>query len=150
MAFDSTDYFRAEPAKVYDKDNPPARMSEAIRMAVADVEAQERAGIEYDWFDCATCTAGAVVRHLGGKRWDDFGPKWEALFECLSFISMSWGGYSLDGDIFSGNEREFWDDAGFGQVPKNVLVTMTPYGANPAAFKRDMLNLADRLEAEGS
>lgn len=157
MAFDSTDYFRTEPAKVYDKDNPPARMSEAIRMAVADVDAQEAAGIEYEWADCTRCTAGAVVRQLGGDSWFCFGPKWNGIFGVLSTITMGWAEWegqtiqSLFGfDCDRQSRLEDWAASEFSMPEASVHLVITPYYQDPAAFKRDMLNLADRLEAEGS
>ncbi len=72
MPFDTTNFDYTKVTPVYDRDNPPKRMSEAIRMAVADVEAQDAAGVEYDYFDCMRCTAGAVCRRIGVK-WTESG-----------------------------------------------------------------------------
>jgi hypothetical protein len=149
MPFDGkvSDYFETKPAPVYDRDNPPPTMAEAIRMAVADVEAQERAGIQYEWRDCSRCTAGAVVRRMGGDSWQDFGKRWEAVLDCLSLLcaaeSVDMRGLFGQSDCFGAQ----WRNARFGRVPK-VSARITPYKTNPTAFKRDMLALADRLEAE--
>ena len=164
MAFDSTDYFRTEPAKVYDKDNPPTRMSEAIRMAVADVEALLDHGFTYDWghadfiphgseYDhlggdkrCTTCTAGAVIARMTNyekyKTWFAFGDAWQSVFGGLSALTQP-------DRIGSLNEAfEEWP-SGFAAAP-TFGALITPANTDRHAFKRDMLNLADRLEAEGS
>lgn len=153
MPFDGkvSDYFETKPVPVYDRDNPPPTMAEAIRMAVADVEAQERLGIQYDWMECERCTAGAVCRRLGAEDradWRQYGQTWEGVLDTLSLISMEWTDHSLravfcEDDHWSG----YWKNAGFGRVP-DITFTITPYKKDPAAFKRDMLALADRLEAE--
>ena len=148
MPFDGkvSDYFETKPAPVYDRDNPPLTMSEAIRMAVADVEAQEQAGIQYDWMDCERCTAGAVVRRMNGAGVNDFGPTWNRVFSALSQLTEPFGlqaGCYLKTTSDAAPElfaHPYW----IGEPP------LTPYATDPAAFKRDMLALADRLEAEGS
>lgn len=166
MPFDSTDYFRTEPAKVYDKDNPPTRMSEAIRMAVADVEALLDRGFDYNWSQswfvlptdrhllqdhqrtCTTCTAGAVVARITNYEksvsgFSSFGsPTWESLLRALSDLTQPLHPRPIRGAF------ECWPE-GFGGSPE-FETQITPASTDPAAFKRDMLNLADRLEAEGS
>lgn len=150
MPFDAStsDYFETKPAPVYDAANPPSTMAEAIRMAVADVEAQEAAGVEYSWTDCTRCTAGAVVRALGGTNWLSFGERWTGVFGVLSVISIGWSRTDLRWimDESRSHIRD-WKAAKFGPVP-NVSLNITPYYENPTAFKRDMLALADRLERE--
>ena len=152
MPFDGNpqDYTRVAP--VYDRDNPPTRMSEAIRMAVADVEAQERAGVEYDYENCARCTGGAVFRRMGARldgehtETEQFGPVWHAVFWFLSEISAGVI-YDL---ISAATPMAYAHRAGFSVPRCSVRVDVTPYSHDPVAFKRDMLALADRLEAEGS
>ena len=166
MPFDSTDYYRTEPAKVYDADNPPTRMSEAIRMAVADVEALLDRGFSYDWNQswfvlpkdrhllsghmrvCNTCTAGAIVARVTNYEKSVSGfsglgsPAWESLLHALSELTQP--------DRRNPIEMAFnqWP-RGFSALPE-FEAWITPASEDPTAFKRDMLNLADRLEAEGS
>lgn len=149
MPFDSTqfDYTKVQP--VYDRENPPKRMSEAIRMAVADVEAQERAGIEYDWWNCAICTAGAVVLRLCGRvspDWDEFGREWYSVLESLSILtaqdSQNRGGAALCAYTNSPSL--------FAVEPERTEEAIADFAESPEQFKTDMLALADRLEAEGS
>ena len=152
MPFDGkvSDYFETKPVPVYDRDNPPPTMAEAIRMAVADVEAQERAGVEYVWSDCSRCTAGAVVRRIGGTHWHTFGKTWGGVLSCLSHLTV--GHYKTTFEEEFGETKYFgsrWRAANFGRVP-NVSFSLTRYDRDPAAFKRDMLALADRLEAEAA
>jgi hypothetical protein len=157
MPFDGkvSDYFETKPAPVYDRDNPPPTMAEAIRMAVADVEAQEAVGVQYEWADCARCTGGAVVRRMGGRpsgaAWFDFGDRWYGVLQCLSAVSLKWENASMRDSVFrKGSDRDrLWADAGFGVIP-DIQISITPYETNPTAFKRDMLALADRLEGEGA
>lgn len=145
MPFDGkvSDYFETKPAPVYDRDNPPPTMAEAIRMAVADVEAQERAGVEYQWSDCLRCTAGAVCRRIGlSDDWNYFkeSSAWGVILRALSGLTIPAGRSGLRGawqEWPSGFSRKQTDD-----------VHITPFHENPTAFKRDMLALADRLEAE--
>jgi hypothetical protein len=150
MPFDGkvSDYFETKPAPVYDRNNPPPTMAEAIRMAVADVEAQERAGIQYDWNDCARCTAGAVVRRIGldpeAWNWGKQKGPWGGVLSCLSSVSIGWD----DCELHFAVRNESRAAARFFDVP-NLKFSLTPYSADPDAFKRDMLALADRLEAEG-
>ncbi len=153
MPFDGkvSDYFETKPAPVYDRDNPPPTMAEAIRMAVADVEAQDRLGIQYEWIDCEVCTAGAVCRRLGADEpgeWNQFGSKWEGVLETLSTLTSGWRETCFRSVFFDDPVwGTRWRQAGFGRVP-DIEFTITRYETNPAAFKRDMLALADRLEAE--
>lgn len=150
MPFDSTqfDYTKVQP--VYDKDNPPKRMSEAIRMAVADVEAQERAGIQYCWTDCKVCTAGAVVRsrNLEEKfayQWEDtaWGQVLGALSQLTEPVGMSEG---VTLKVVVRKYKELFAP----DFNARDFARLTPYTESPAKFSEDMLALADRLEAEGS
>lgn len=168
MAFDQLDFVPAlPPAPVYDQDNPPTRMSEAIRMAVADVEALLDNGFTYDWYNswfivpsdkhlirlniraCATCTAGAVVARITGYAESVSGfsglghsGAWPHILSALSELTQPDSTCQLDGAFRQWRQ-------GFSAAPK-FSVTITEASKNPTAFKRDMLALADRLEAEGS
>lgn len=147
MPFDSTqfDYTKVQP--VYDKDNPPKRMSEAIRMAVADVEAQSASGVEYEWTNCGRCTAGMIVRRLrdipeheefGASLWHQFGEGWSDVLDGLSVLTGFGARQAFDRSPRLFAQRPLWD-----QTPED-------FARNPKNFKTDMLALADRLEAEGS
>ncbi|MEL6859280.1 MAG: hypothetical protein AAFO74_12910 [Pseudomonadota bacterium] len=148
MPFDQTNFDYTKVTPVYDKDNPPKRMSEAIRMAVADVEAQEKLGIQYNWWNCSVCTAGAVVRRMhgdctGSSDWGKFGPQWAKVLQALSMLTCPTGpGEEQDTNFLDFREA-------FGDVPF-MTFTLTDYSVSPKKFKAEMLALADRLEAEGS
>lgn len=142
MPFDSTnfDYTKVQP--VYDRDNPPKRMSEAIRMAVADVEAQDGAGIQYNYMNCAKCTAGSVMRRVGANDpadWYCFGHSWGKLMEALSHITM--------GNLVDAYGK--WP-SGFSSRPEVTRVSVGDPDYGLEEWSEDMLALADRLEAEGS
>lgn len=160
MPFDATDYTVVTEPKVYGPDNPPKRMSKAIRMAVADVEALLDRGDRYDWFcwhyfdqddtcvdvedRCATCTAGAIAARLSEYKtacMEDFGFEWAMIGGALSKLTRPSG---ADFAEISGQ----WP-AGFSKCT-DIDVCIPQANHDPAAFKRDMLALADRLEAEGS
>ena len=160
MAFDATEYLTTD-LPVYDKDNPPERMSQAIRMAVQDVEAMLAAGHRYRWSSpsiahfrswhaftgvrsCAACTAGAVIYRLNEAQdnWEAFGPTWAHIFSALSSLTAS--GYRRN----VAAAFQIWP-TGFARRPKPI-VHITPANEDFPAFKRDMLALADKLEAEGS
>jgi hypothetical protein len=159
MPFDATtsDYLKTKPAVQYGRDNPPPTMAEAIRMAVADVEAQERLGIEYIWTECDVCTAGAVCRRVGLPAtswfaWDrqDYGSGWKPILNALSALTMPPQEFKDDPFLAPPgllSAFEIWP-GGFSGDPSFDWTT-EGYSANPTAFKRDMLALADRLEAEG-
>lgn len=159
MPFDSTqfDYTKVQP--VYDKDNPPKRMSEAIRMAVADlrkVEASPDHTVRMIYFhapkigdleQCAVCFAGAVMAKRLGADPDDelyedsFGGAWKKVF---TFLDALRSGYMT-------GARDSWATGTMTQVddrPNELGITF--YESDPLQFKADMLALADRLEAEGS
>ena len=156
MAFDGKVSDCTKVAPVYDRDNPPTRMSEAIRMAVADVEAQERSGVEYDWDMCEVCTAGAVCRRADLGFWHVLTPaskvpeSWQSVLDALSILTAP---NEYDPDDIQGKPGLL---SAWGMWPKGfaddpAFEWSTPgYTADPVAFKRDMLALADRLEAEGS
>ena len=142
MPYDVTSYLKTDLPPVYDKDNPPTRMSEAIRMAVADVQVQEAAGIEYAYRDCAYCTAGAVMRRCGAahpQRWEEFGPHWFHIMRALSSITVG----DVDRAVFD------WPE-GFSENTARKFARMTHPDDDLRGWMRDMLALADRLEAEGS
>ena len=164
MPFDGNpqDYTRVAP--VYDRDNPPTRMSEAIRMAVADLTAIEKTpGYEIDmsvWHAkedgaCHVCFAGSVMAntlHLPKEEvhvlwWnavDCFGPRWQSVFMALNCVRE--GLVELAHKCWAGDLIDQKD------APVNVgkREPVYSYNEDPVAFKRDMLALADRLEAEGS
>ena len=157
MPFDTTNFDYTKVTPVYDKDNPPKRMSEAIRMAVADVEAAIAAGFKWDWtnvFDededtkvCSVCTAGAVVQRLfdydrDADHIDMAGDHWESQLWALSELTAP----RYNRNVFHAHRE--WP-AGFAQKPVSHW-EITPCNENPEQFKADMLALADRLEAEGS
>jgi len=160
MPFDATNYLEVAPAKVYDKDNPPTRMSEAIRMAVADVEAQHRTGIQYEWFSCHVCIAGAVARRvnpdwvfeqdsdevLEETNWYDqperFDEAWMQVLHALSRITMPMSLVAPD------RAFDYWP-SGFAQRP-TFDGPMFGYNEPHRKWCSSMLALADRLEAEGS
>ena len=145
MPFDGkpSDYTKvAPPAPVFTRDNPPTRMSDAIVMAVADVEAQERAGVEYRFMNCAVCTAGAVMRRMGNRapsQWDAFGPDWNRVLQALSDITLGEVGWA---------KRE-WPE-GFSSETAEEAIKVAHPETRPKQWRRDMLALADRLRAEGS
>lgn len=153
MPFDGkpSDYTKLAPPapQEFTRDNPPTRMSDAIVMAVADVEAQERAGVEYDWGECERCTAGAVCRRIGLTK-NDWGLRvrgpWASPLIALSHLTMS---VRPDSELGSLDQAfQVWPE-GFSDQPDFDWRT-SGYTADPIAFKRDMLALADRLRAEGS
>ena len=164
MPFDGkvSDYTKVAPPapQEFTRDNPPTRMSDAIRMAVADMEVIERTpgykiAFPVAWHEphgeyCRVCFAGCVMaRTLGAKPnqsvWFDDpeigGPdrKWMNIFQALDAIRSG----------FVGVARVRWPDGFSGVLPAQNW-TVTDYSADPIAFKRDMLALADRLQAEGS
>lgn len=148
--------------KVYDKDNPPSRMSEAIRMAVADVEQAEKSQryiVDMDhWHQpygdrCLVCFAGSVMSQRLGLPFNrvvrgGFSPDafeldaWGCVFRFLNCIR--------EGDLEEA--RRAWAGATRPLCRGGLQNTegVTSYRASPAAFKSDMLTLADKLEAEGS
>ncbi len=153
MPFDSTSFDYTKVAPTYDKNNPPKRMSEAIRMALLDLEAAERLP-KYRinmtaWHEpagdgvCEVCLAGSVMAltcqvspnelHTGNLV---AGLRWNRVFDALNQLRL--------GDVRCA--------AFYMNVPKPSFfnATITDYGENPDQFKADMLALADRLEAEGS
>ena len=143
MPFDSTAYLKTDlpPVREYGPDNPPTRMSEAIRMGVRDVSLQEAAGIEYAWGSCAVCTGGAVMRRCGARdtgNWDQWGSNWACILRALSSASL--GALNLS--------YEYWPE-GFASEPPERVEVASP-SLDLAQWKLDMLALADRLEAEGS
>lgn len=143
MPFDSTDYLKTDlpPVREYGPDNPPTRMSEAIRMGVADVTAQEAAGIEYRYRDCAVCTAGAVMRRCGATdtdEWGLWGGDWHTVMCALSDATVGRLGLA----------ETVWPQGFASEPPEHVEVTHPDI--NLAQWKLDMLALADCLEAEGS
>ena len=89
------------PARVYDQDNPPPTMAEALRMAAKDMEAMFAQGIGYNWDictlrqarmegACGPCTAGAVILRMAGPDhycWDSFIDQWVEVLMALSDIS---------------------------------------------------------------
>jgi hypothetical protein len=160
MAFDGriADYTKVAP--VFDKENPPTRMSDAIRMAVADMEVIEQTpgyqiAFPVVWHEpygeyCRVCFAGCVMaRTLGAKPnqsvWFDDreigGPdrKWMGVFQALDAIR--------NGSV--GVARSWWPEGFNGVLPVQNW-PVADYTADPIGFKRDMLALADRLQAEGS
>jgi hypothetical protein len=165
MPFDGkvSDYFETKPAPVYDRDSPPPTMAEAIRMAVADVEALLDRGFQYGWGHpwflpegkaqknhkaCVTCTAGAVVARMtnykeavSGLSYDDVSVEWRQVLRALSDLTLP-GSTTGVSDAYG-----YWPQ-GFTTKPPRKSVGITPANKDPAAFKRDMLALADRLEAE--
>ena len=155
MPFDGkvSDYFETKPAPVYDRDNPPPTMAEAIRMAVADVEEATARGYVWKWEDtfaerdgqCFVCTAGAVVQRL--HQFDRkahiymFASKWDRVLWALSDATLPGNPYAVS-DAYGR-----WP-AGFSRKP-SFETKITAFNEDPTAFKRDMLALADRLEREG-
>ena len=137
-------------APVYDKDNPPETLSEAIRMAAADVEAMDRAGRPYAWADCCACTAGAVVRRLkgaelewGALEWAEFGYRWLEVLEALSELTCPEPTpVRLSSQTFD-KVRE-----AFGPSP-DISFTIPHYQDGPDEWKANLLHLADRLERRG-
>lgn len=153
MPFDTTNFDYTKVTPIYDKDNPPKRMSEAIRMAVADVEAQVRSGVDYDWLECDQCTAGAVCRRIepewnnsGEHNWYfttwNIGP-WGPVLKALSYLTSPEEMHPL---------WEAWDEwpDGFNKEPCHLDKSTFVFADDPIEWKADMLALADRLEAEGS
>ncbi|MEM6900321.1 MAG: hypothetical protein AAF583_11170 [Pseudomonadota bacterium] len=157
MAFDGSEYLKAKPAQVYDKDNPPKRMSEAIRMAVADMIAVEslpnyKIAFPVHWHapqrdgTCVVCLAGCVMSQTLKADasehvwWDSerYSGKWPLIFQALNSVRQGYLPIA---------QRD-WPQ-GFSREQQN-FIGLTRYENDPAAFKRDMLALADRLEAEGS
>ena len=155
MPFDSTqfDYTKVQP--VYDKDNPPKRMSEALRLAVSDLVEAEQSPIhvvnmEYfhtqlDGF-CHVCFAGSVIAstleadpttNTDERR---FGYEWRQVFMFLDAVR--------DGDIEEA-KRRFHGGGSDYYGGKNTL-GITKYHEDPDQFKTDMLDLADLLESEGN
>lgn len=146
MPFDTSNFDFTKVTPVYDKDNPPERMSEAIRMAVADVEAQELLGIKYEWSDCQVCTAGAVCRRTGldPEAWDNLamsGP-WFDVLNALSEVSYHYTARPVL------DAYEKWPE-GFSGKPSFEVEISNP-DEDLKSFCEEMLALADRLEAEGS
>lgn len=157
MPFDGkvSDYFETKPAPVYGKDNPPTRMSEAIRMAVADVEAATARGFVWKWDRytseengiCFVCTAGAVAQRLhnfDGNSHSGFitSDEWWGIMRALSGLTFPRSKRAVEAAF------EEWPEGFFGEPMFKARIV--PFSEDPAAFKRDMLALADRLEAEGS
>lgn len=155
MPFDGkvSDYTKVAP--VFDRDNPPTRMSDAIRMAVADVTRAEAVGLEINmaWcFEdtdeetrtlCTVCAAGAVMVCSLGSAGDSAVGTWGSDWSDI-LISISAIAYHHDLLMAYGS----WPE-GFSVRP-DFSWSGTSYKTNPIAFKRDMLALADRLQGEGS
>lgn len=153
MPFDSTqfDYTKVQP--VYDRDNPPKRMSEAIRMAVADLEAVEKLP-QYRidmgaWHEpapdglCEVCFAGAVMarthklpQHRYSSGFDIAGWDWNCVFDALN-------------ELRKGGVASAAQSMGV-KIPSFHKMDVTSYDENPEQFKADMLRTASFLEAEGS
>lgn len=154
MASDGSEknYLEALPApKVYDKDNPPKTMSEAIRMAVADIEVIEGLqGFEFELSVfhepkgsdiCYVCAAGSVMARLNGYENEklktiSFGFEWYAILQALSEIA-----FSLPQEAY-----KRWPQ-GFKSRPP--IARFADPNRNLQGFKREVLAYADRLEAEG-
>ena len=149
MPFDGkvSDYLETKPAPVYDRDNAPQTMWDAIRLGVRDLEAIERTpGYKIDmvWAHvpredaCYVCFAGAIMAQTLGvdravyETFDSFSSEWQRAFDLLDGLRSGSIRFHLFGDA-----RE-----------AQRIKHFTPYETDPAAFKRDMLALADRLEAE--
>jgi len=152
------DYTKVKaPQKVYDRDNPPTRMSEAIRMAVADLEAVEadpRYKVNMKTYHnpvgqtCYVCFAGAVMSATLNADPEDYlvhtaewGAKWQAVLYFLNEVRL--------GEVRAA-KRAWLTGEDQTLARRGTPADVTLYEDNPAAFKRDMLALADRLEAEGS
>ena len=159
MAFDELNYLNTLPAsqigapkRVYDRDNPPPSLSEAIRMAVLDIEAQDAAGIAYEWMRCERCTAGAVCRAKGMhdlSAWDEFGDRWFSILQILSDLTDP----TNEGTLGEGVRQEYWISAGFGKFPQALEFSGLYYSGCPSdfpEFKKSMLAFADQLEAEAA
>lgn len=161
MPFDTTNFDFTKVTPVYDKDNPPKRMSEAIRMAVADAEKimlRDEYVFELESYHhpvagkCEVCLAGAVMvdkfdldRKLSiapADFWADGEETWAQIFLALDQIRL--------GCLISAYHK--WKD-GFSAPPHNRYAHTTWTGdatENFSTFKADMLRIADALQAEGS
>ena len=143
-----SDYSKVQaPAKVYDKNNPPEKLSEAVRLAVIDVAAMVESGAKYDWFDCAVCTAGAVCRAMGDPegwqtRWDD--TPWEKHLDALSNMT------SGDPDSIADALRSHPDTAchNWGHL-RNRGHLLRYDTQEPKMWAANMKAIADELEALG-
>ncbi|MEO0449071.1 MAG: HNH endonuclease signature motif containing protein [Pseudomonadota bacterium] len=143
----------------YDKNNPPKRMSEAIRMAVADLCAAEasphyRVDME-EWHVswgkvCHVCFAGSVMsqrlempfdRHVRND-WCPVVPELNSWLHVFQFLNCIRQGELETAKLAWLGERP-------GPIEYNDL-EVTQYEDDSEQFKADMLALADRLEAEGS
>lgn len=146
MPSDTTDFELVRTQPEYDKNNPPTRMSEAIRMAVVDVEVQEQNGIEYNWFDCCACTISPICRRIGEdpNEWNSsrLAEPWQSILSALSEIS-----YPNEPNALLGAYYEW--PKGFSQKPEFDFKITSP-NKNIGKFCADMRALADRLESEGS
>lgn len=125
--------------------------SVAIRQSIVDLEACEKDpryvvdmaiwhGPLADGSRCSVCDAGAVMaKRLGAPfgRWrnPDYYPSHKRMLLALDHFRAG-----LVGVAFIDCLQE---EAPF------TRVEITDYSTNPAAFKRDMLALAERLEAHG-
>ena len=136
----------------------PTKLSEAIRMALADQETVEkipgavidmddwhmiRMGISVDGervMHCHMCFAGAVMHcrfDLGLKyhRMDDFPEEWVSVFHALDAVREGYVNTALN---CFGHETEKF---------KNLKPRS--YRQNRVAFREDMLSIAIMLEGEG-
>ena len=164
MAFDGNphDYTKvASPPKVYDRDNPPKTMSEAIRMAVADVELMLSKGFGYEWTkpnlmvgvepmnECLACTAGAIVareHNYDGTHtfWvGDMKSEWTRALNALSTLTQSHNSEGLY------KAHRYWPN-GFPITPSAKFKCPDLNEAGFPAWSESLLDLADRLEAEAS
>ena len=148
MAFDGNphDYTRvASPPKVYDRNNPPKTMSEAIRMAVGDLTGVSAAKVGFDWFDCCKCLAGLALSGagLGSEKWDAYGEEWGNILQALSDLSNPCNNETLSDAYY------VWP-AGFSHAPsfRNHMVDYREHGMD--AYFESLRDVADRLEAEAS
>lgn len=163
MPFDATNFDYTKVTPQFTKDNPPKRMSEAIRMAVADVEALLARGFGYEWTTpnlfavtikhpdgaCVTCTAGAVAARMYGYDqdnwllWQQFGEEWDSILNSLSELTHAASTEKLS------EARQYWPE-GFGsEIGSDFdLPDLNEKGFDN--WSKALLALADRLEAEGS
>lgn len=160
MAFDGNvqDYTKVTPPAVYDNDNPPPTIGEAIRMAVADVRLLLDKGFKYDWMEadlcsifgrCATCTAGAVVARANDYSgatvsWlEETDSDWNCTLNALSLLTQP-GNYDSVADA-----QAYWPE-GF---PTNTRIKFACPDLNEVGFdawSSALLDLADRFDAEAA
>lgn len=128
----------------------PGTASQALRMAVQDVQAMEAMGIEYVWSDCARCTAGAVCTRLKGERiasteseWRAYGEEWAEVLVFLSHATVGVGEESTD-MWFATSWPTFWSP-----VPMFEFKLDSRESIGPVEWAKQMLTLANQFEEAG-